>query len=96
MKTIDPIKLSIAVGITSVILPLTGFPQSFKTVIIMLFGASLLYVSLMALHYEKHKKLPTKRMAHRRPQTFVESRPQQNAVVPQDISSEIIPPQENV
>ena len=73
MKTINPLKLGVLVGILNILFPLTGFPQAFKTSIVILSGLVLLYVSLVALHHTKLKR-PQKK-AIKRAQVFTESKP---------------------
>ncbi len=76
MKTIDQIKLSILIGALVVVIPLTGFPQSFKTFLLVTLGAILLYVKIIALHNEKIKEIKkAKKPVMRKSHTFVESKP---------------------
>jgi hypothetical protein len=75
MKPINQIKLSLTIGILVIIIPLSGFPQSFKTLMLVGLGIILIYVKVIALHAEKMKR-PKKASVNRGAHTFVENRPQ--------------------
>ncbi|HYC34418.1 MAG TPA: hypothetical protein VEC13_01665 [Candidatus Paceibacterota bacterium] len=76
MKPINQIKLSLTISILVIIIPLTGFPQSFKTIALVSLGIILLYVKVVALHNEKTKKV-RKAPVSRKAQVFVESKPEE-------------------
>lgn len=86
MKTINPLKLGVWVGVLNVVFPLTGFPQFVKTSVVILSGLVLLYVCLVALHHTKIKK-PIKR-AVRRSQVFSEGKPLSHTEEIEEVSTE--------
>lgn len=73
MKTIDQIKLNIIIGLSLIIIPLLGIPNSFKTFIIVSLGVALVYFAIVIRHREKVKKI--EKHTHHKSNVFEESKP---------------------
>lgn len=85
MQPINQIKLSLTLGILVIVIPLSGFPQSFKTSLLVAFGALLVYMNVTILHNERMKR-PKKTSQNRKTHTFIENKPQQQMPVDSSIS----------